>query len=220
MQPGQHTMLPLQNNTLITVQSGCTLAKLAQITLKNSLTGMEALAGIPGTIGGAIKMNAGAYGTEIKDILTSTTYIDTEGNVETINLTEHNFKYRSSFFSDKDYIILETTINLKEGNANDIKQKMDEYSESRKEKQPIELPNAGSTFKRLENKFTALLIEEADLKGYSIGDAMVSTKHSGFIVNTKNATAKDVLMLVEHIKKEIKNKFNENIELEIIVVGE
>ena len=213
-------VLPQENETLICVQSGCTLAKLAQIALKHELTGLEPLAGIPGTIGGAIKMNAGAYGGEMKDIVVSTVYMDDIGNINTIGIEEHDFSYRHSMFSDKNYIILETVIRLNKSNKEDIKARMDEYSFSRKKSQPIEYPSAGSVFRRLDGIFIAKLIDEAGLKGYNIGDAEISTKHTGFIINKGNATAKDVLNLIEHIKRVLKEKFDVEVELEIIVVGE
>ena len=165
-------------------------------------------------------MNAGAYGGEIKDIIVSTTYVDNTGNIKTISVEEHNFSYRHSIFSEKNYLILETIIKLNKGKKEDIKAKIDEYAFSRKEKQPVEYPNAGSTFKRLDGMITSKLIDESGLKGYNIGDAEISTKHAGFIVNKGNAAAKDVLDLIEYTKKVIKEKYNQDLELEIIVVGE
>ena len=208
-----------QNEALIIAGAGLSLATLSVIALKEELAGLEFLSGIPGTIGGAIRMNAGAYGGEMKDVVVKTKYMTLDGKIKTIDLEEHKFGYRKSIVSNMEGIILETTIKAQRGNKKDIESKIKEYSELRKEKQPLEYPNAGSTFKRKENILTAKLIDEAGLKGYSIGDAEVSSKHAGFIINKGKATAKDVLELVEHIKKQIKEKFNEEIELEILVIG-
>lgn len=208
------------NDVLITVQSGLSLASLANIALKEELEGLEFLSGIPGTIGGAIRMNAGAYGMEMKDIVVKTRYITYDGKIKTLNLSDHKFKYRNSAFSELKGIIIDTTIKTKKGNKEEIEAKIKEYSESRKKNQPLEYPNAGSTFKRIEGVPTAKLIDECGLKGFSIGDAEVSSKHAGFIVNKGKATATDVLQLVDYIKKAVKEKFDENIELEILVLGE
>ncbi|MBR3883060.1 MAG: UDP-N-acetylmuramate dehydrogenase [Clostridia bacterium] len=204
----------------ITVESGMTLAALANVALKEEITGLEFLSGIPGTIGGALRMNAGAYGGEMKDIVVKTRYMTYDGKVKTMTLPEHRFEYRNSVFSKMNVIILDTTIRLSKGNKKEIDAKMKEFAASRKEKQPLEYPNAGSTFKRKEGVITAQLIDQAGLKGYSVGDAEVSTKHAGFIINKGKATAKDVLDLVEHIKETIREKNNLDIELEIIVLGE
>lgn len=208
------------NDIMITAESGLTLATLASIALKEELTGLESIAGIPGTIGGAIRMNAGAYGSEMKDIVVKTRYMTYDGKIKTLNYKEHEFEYRNSIFSKLEVIIIDTTIKLKKGNKEEIESKMKEFAISRKNAQPLEYPNAGSTFKRKEGVLTAKLIDECGLKGFCIGDAEVSTKHAGFIVNKGKATAEDVLKLVEHIKQEIKNKYDIQIELEILVLGE
>jgi UDP-N-acetylmuramate dehydrogenase len=208
------------NEILITVEAGMTLAALSAIALKEEIAGLEFLSGIPGTIGGAIRMNAGAYGSEMKDLVVKTRYMTKDGKIKTLNLKEHEFSYRNSIFSKLDVIILDTTIKVKNGNKKEIEEKMKEYATSRKESQPIEYPNAGSTFKRKEGYITAKLIDECGLKGYNIGDAEVSAKHAGFIINKGKATAKDVLKLVEYVKKEVKKKFNVDIELEILVLGD
>lgn len=209
-----------QDTVEITVGAGMKLSYLAQYLLKQEIEGFEFASGIPGTIGGAIKMNAGAHGKEMKDIVETTTYIDYQGNITTISNKEQQFEYRNSIFFKKKWIILNTTLKLKYGNKEEISNKMQEYSNFRKEKQPINYPSAGSTFKRGEDFITAKLIDECGLKGYSIGDAQVSTLHSGFIINIGNATAKDVLKLVDYITKQVYNKFNKKIKLEIEVIGE
>lgn len=205
----------------ITISSGYSVGKLAQLALKEELTGLEFLAGIPGSIGGAIRMNAGAYGSQMQDIVISTRYMERDGKIKKLNLDEHKFSYRNSIFAEmQDVIILETVIEAKYGNAKDIKFKMDEYMKSRIEKQPLDLPNAGSTFKRNGDIITAKLIDECGLKGYRIGDAAVSEKHAGFVVNVGNATAKEVLELTNYIKDTVKKKKNIDIELEILKIGE
>ena len=211
---------PNNDDVVITVDSGMTLATLASICLKEEITGAEFLGGIPGTIGGAIIMNAGAFGSEMKDIVVKTKVIDTDGKIKTLSLDDHNFSYRKSSIPEKKYIVLETVLKLKKGTKDQIDALMKGYANFRKEKQPIEYPSAGSTFKRKDEYITAKLIDEAGLKGYSIGDAQVSEKHAGFIINKGKATASEILELIEYIKKRIKEKFNIDIELEIMVIGD
>lgn len=207
------------NKIKVTASAGVKLAQLAQVLLKNSIQGFEFASGIPGTVGGAIRMNAGAYGTEMKNIVYKTTFLDYDGNLHTIFNEEHNFEYRNSRFSKEKNIILETTLFLEKGNFNEIKAKMDEYSKQRREKQPVGIPNAGSTFKRGNDFITAKLIDECNLKGYKIGGAEVSTIHAGFIVNTGNATSNDVIKLINYVKDKVYEKFNKKIELEIEIIG-
>lgn len=205
---------------LITAESGMTLATLSNIAQKEEIEGLEFLSGIPGTIGGAIRMNAGAYGSEMKDVVVKTRYMTYDGKLKTLELDDHKFEYRNSIFSKLDVIIIDTTLKLKKGSKQEIETKIKEYATARRNSQPLEYPNAGSTFKRKEGIITAKLIDECGLKGFSIGDAEVSSKHAGFIINKGKATADDVLKLVEHVKKEIKNKYNLDLELEILVLGE
>ncbi len=204
----------------ITVGAGEKLGKLAQICLQKEIAGLEELSGIPGTIGGAVRMNAGAHGKEMKDIVKTVKCLDYQGKEKEFANEELEFDYRSSVFKREKYIITEITLELHKGKKEEIKAKMDEYAAYRREKQPIEYPSAGSTFKRGNDFITAKLIDEAGLKGYTIGDAKVSTKHSGFVINKGEATAKEVLALVEYIKKKVYEKFDKEIELEIEVVGE
>jgi len=204
----------------ITVGAGMSLAQLALIAYENGLSGLENMSGIPGTVGGAIRMNAGAYGREMKDVVVFSKCIDKAGNIEELNLQSHKFEYRKSVFESNELIIVETTIKLEYGDKEKIKQKMEECKQARIKNQPLEFPNAGSIFKRNEDIPTAKLIDECGLKGYKIGDAEVSTKHAGFIVNKGNATANDVLELIKHITNEVKEKFDKEIKLEILIVGE
>lgn len=208
------------NDEEVIVGAGVKNSVLAQKLLKAELSGFEFAAGIPGTIGGAIKMNAGAYGGEIKEILVETTYMDYEGNINTISNEENKFSYRNSVFKEKEAIILSAKLKFQKSNTETIKALMEKNENLRKNKQPLEFPNAGSTFKRGEDFITAQLIDECGLKGYKVGDAEVSTKHAGFVVNKGNAKAEDVIKLVEDIKEKVYNKFNKNINLEIEIIGE
>lgn len=208
------------NEVLITVEAGMSLAALSAIALREEIAGLEFLSGIPGTIGGAIRMNAGAYGTEMKDIVVKTKVMTYDGKMKNFTLEEQKFSYRNSIFSNNEFIILETTIKLQKGKKEEIENKMQEYSLSRKSSQPFEYPNAGSTFKRKEGVITAKLIDECGLKGFNVGDAEVSMKHAGFIINKGNATADEVLELVKVVKDKVKEKFDVDIELEILVLGE
>ncbi len=205
---------------IVTVGAGVPLGKLAQILLKKSISGFEFASGIPGTIGGAVRMNAGAYGSEFKDIVFETTCINMDGEVFKLNNEQQKFGYRRSIFKDEKFVILEAKLLLRIVNDNEqIKNKMDEYKKSRLEKQPIEFPSAGSTFKRGEDFITAKLIDECGLKGFCVGGAQVSNKHAGFVINTGGATAEDVLRLVEIIKESVLQKCGKSIELEIEVIG-
>lgn len=208
------------NKAIITVGAGVKLGKLAQDLLKEEITGFEFASGIPGTIGGAVRMNAGAHGSEMKDIVINTTYMDYDANIVTISNEEQNFSYRNSIFTKEQWIILNVTLELQYGNKEQIGSKMAEYANYRKEKQPINYPSAGSTFKRGEDFITAKLIDECGLKGYCIGGAKISELHAGFIINVGSATAKDVLELIEYTRKKVYEKFNKKIELEIEVIGE
>lgn len=208
------------NEEVVIVGAGVKVMALAQRLLMEELSGFEELSGIPGTIGGAIRMNAGAYGKEIKDICVETTCLDENNNIKILKNNEQDFSYRHSIFENKKYIILETKLKLVKGKKEEIKEKMKEISTKRKEKQPWEYPSAGSTFKRKEGVITAKLIDECGLKGYSIGGAEVSEKHAGFVVNKGNATTKDILDLIEYIKKKVYEKFNIEIEEEIEIIGE
>ena len=199
-----------ENLLYVEVGSGVPLPKLALEMSKKGYTGLEFAVGIPGTVGGAVRMNAGAYGGEMQKVIISTTYMDLDGNIKTIKNEEHKFEYRKSIFTKNKYIILSTTIQLKKGNINEIEEIISKDTQSRKEKQPYNMPSAGSTFKRKEGIITAKLIDEAGLKGYSIGDAIVSEKHAGFIINKGNATSQDIFNLIVHVKQEVFKKFKIN----------
>lgn len=203
----------------VIIGNGIQLGFLAQKLLKEEITGFEELSGIPGTIGGAVVMNAGAHGKEMKDIITEVTAIDYNGNIHKFTNEQSEFKYRQSKFLHNKYIILQVKMLFRKGKTEEVKIKMKEYATYRKEKQPIEYPSAGSTFKRGNDFITAKLIDEAGLKGYSIGGAKISEKHAGFIINTGNATAQDVLELVKYATDKVYEKFGKKIELEMSILG-
>lgn len=204
---------------LVKAGAGVKIMALAQILKKDGITGFEELAGIPGTMGGANYMNAGAYGKELKDIIVSTKAINKEtGKIEILKIKEQELKYRSSIFKNRKYIIIETMLNLQKGIPEEIERKMSNFSNQRKQKQPIEYPSAGSTFKRGEKFITAKLIDECGLKGYQIGGAQISEKHAGFIINKNNATSKDILDLIKYTKKKVFEKFGVQIEEEVEII--
>ena len=204
----------------IVVDAGVTLPRLAILAKDNSLSGLEFASGIPGNVGGAVYMNAGAYGSEMANVIEEVTYLDEYLNIKTITNKKCNFGYRKSIFRENNYVILSTKLKLTKGNKEEIESLMKQNNESRRTKQPLEYPNAGSTFKRPEGYFVGKIIDDLGLKGYQIGDAQISTKHSGFIVNKGNATAKDVVSLINYIKEKVQEAYGVLLEEEIIVLGE
>lgn len=204
----------------VTVGAGNKMPEIAGRLLREEITGFEFAAGIPGTIGGFVRMNAGAYGSEARDIVTETTILTYDGNIKKIVGEEHHFEYRKSAFLNMKIIILDTKLKLSYGKKDEIQELMEKYRKSRFEKQPIEFPSAGSTFKRGNDFISAKLIDECGLKGYSIGGAMVSKKHAGFIVNTGNANAGDILELIDYVKKVVLENTGKELKLEIEIVGE
>ncbi|MBR6689418.1 MAG: UDP-N-acetylmuramate dehydrogenase [Clostridia bacterium] len=211
------------NGEYITAEIGLSMPRLAIIAKDNELTGLEFAAGIPGYLGGGVFMNAGAYGGELGNVIEEVTYLDKNNEVKTLTHDELEFGYRSSYFKnhkDEGNIILQAKFKLTKGNKEEIEAKMKENNDSRKAKQPLEYPNAGSTFKRPEGYFVGKLIDDLGLKGYRIGGAEVSTKHSGFIVNVDHAKAKDVLDLINYIKEKVFEANKVKLEEEIIILGE
>lgn len=205
--------------TKIEAEAGASMSDIAQIALKHKLQGFEALSGIPGSIGGAVAMNAGAYDKEIKDVVVSVNAINEQGRVVKLNKDALDFSYRRSSIIEKKFIITTVTMNLQEGDKKEIMANMERYAELRRNKQPLDWPSAGSTFKRPEGKYAALLIKDSNLMGESVGDAEVSTKHAGFIINKGNAKASDVYKLINIIKTDVKTYFNVDLELEIKLWG-
>jgi len=204
----------------LTAKAGTLLSKLAKVAQQNGLAGLEFASGIPGTVGGAVSMNAGAYGGEIKDILAYTKFIDEEGNISQINNMEHEFTYRKSVFFNNNNIIVESGFLLKKGEKSDIQEKMNNYNKKRKQKQPLQFPSAGSVFKRPLGYYTGQLIEQCNLKGYNINGAMISSLHAGFIINENNATSEDIIGLIAHIQETVYNKYNVRLETEVKIIGE
>lgn len=205
---------------MIKAYSGILLSKISNIALENELTGLEFASGIPGTLGGAVAMNAGAYGGEMKDVVIETEYLDNDGNIKVLKDEMHEFGYRTSYIQKMSGIVLRSVLKLKKGNKPEIKAIMDDLTKKRKEKQPLEMPSAGSVFKRPEGHFAGKLIQDSGLQGFCIGGAQVSSKHCGFIVNTGNATADNIIELVSHIRKTVKSNFGVELQTEIRIVGE
>lgn len=209
----------LENN-IIECQSGVSLIKLAKTALDNSLTGVEFAWGIPANVGGAVYMNAGAYDGEMKDIVKKVEFVDLNGNIKILKNADLEFAYRHSFFSNKKYVITRAWFEFKIQDKNIIKHKMDYFMFKRKSKQPLEYPSAGSTFKRPEGAFSAALIEQCGLKGKQIGGAMVSTKHSGFIINFNDAKCKDILELIKFVQKIVLEQTGFELKIEVRKIGE
>ena len=204
----------------IWVQAGCRLSKVANLAAEHALTGMEFAAGIPGTIGGAVMMNAGAYGGEMKDIIECVTLLTPDREVLILPQDQMEFGYRESIVSKENYIVLEAKLRLQKGEPEAIEAKMKEYSEARRSKQPLEYPSAGSTFKRPEGYYAGKLIMDAGLAGYRVGDAQVSEKHCGFVINCGQATAKDVIAVMNDVIHRVAEAYQVELEPEVRKIGE
>lgn len=202
------------------ISAGTLLSKAASAARENELTGMEFASGIPGTVGGAIVMNAGAYGGEMKQIVESVEVMNMEGEILVLDNDTMEFGYRKSVIKSRPFIVLETVLCLQKGKQEEISSKMEELSRLRREKQPLEYASAGSTFKRPEGYFVGKLIMDAGLRGFSIGGAKVSEKHCGFIVNSGNATAADIREVIDEVQKCVKAKFGVTLEREVIYLGD
>lgn len=203
---------------VITASAGATLSRVCKTALEHHLGGMEFAWGIPGTVGGAVYMNAGAFGGEMKDVVKSVTCIDKDGNLKTYSASELDFGYRSSRFTASKEIIVSASFALKDADYDKIKSRMDELIERRRLKQPLEYPSAGSTFKRPEGTYAGLVIENSGLKGYSVGGAQVSEKHANFVINKNGATAADIIKLISDVKRTVKEKTGYDLECEIKLV--
>ena len=212
--------IELIDDTTIFCEAGASLKSLCMFALENSLSGLEFAYGIPGTLGGAVNMNAGAYGGEMKDVLFSCKHIDADGNIGELSQDELDLRYRGSVYTDNGFTIVSAIMKLKKAEMTDIKAAMDDKLQRRKDKQPLEYPSAGSTFKRPEGYFAGALIEESGLKGYTVGGAQVSEKHAGFVINKNKATATDVITLIKDVQKIVFEKHGVMLETEVKIIGE
>jgi len=203
----------------IRAQAGATLAQVAKAALDNGLTGFEFAAGIPGTVGGGVVMNAGAYGGEMKQVVETVTVLDKQGERMEIMNCDMEFGYRTSAVKNRNFTVTEVLFSLTEGNPEEIKALMDDLASRRREKQPLEYPSAGSTFKRPEGYFAGKLIMDAGLQGFQIGGAKVSDKHCGFVINAGEATAEDVRNVIRHVQEQVKEKFGVSLETEVMFLG-
>ena len=208
------------NEEEIKADCGVMLKELSDKALENSLTGLEFACGIPGSVGGAVFMNAGAYNGEIKNVIKEAEVITSSGEIITLSKDELELGYRTSKVMKDNSIVINATFKLEKGNKEEIKETIDDLTQKREEKQPLEYPSAGSTFKRPEGYFAGKLIQDSGLKGYSIGGAAVSSKHSGFVINKGNATAKDILDLIAYIQEKVKKQFGVELHTEVRIIGE
>lgn len=204
----------------IYAQAGALLSKVAAAALEASLTGLEFASGIPGTLGGALRMNAGAYGGEMKQVTESAQVLTPEGEILEIPVDELGMSYRTSVISRNDYVVLEAVLKLNRGSREEIRARMEDLKEKRVSKQPLEYGSAGSTFKRPEGYFAGKLIEDAGLRGFRVGDAQVSEKHCGFVINRGAATAAEVVQLMDQVRMRVKEKFGVDLEPEVKRIGE
>lgn len=208
------------DNTMIKAQAGALLSNIATTACNAGLKNFEFAAGIPGTVGGAVVMNAGAYGGEMKNVLISAIVLDDQGNLLKLSNEELKLGYRTSIIGAKKHTVLETTIQLEHGDTNNIKALMEDFRQRRIDKQPLEYPSAGSTFKRPEGCFAGKLIMDAGLRGYSIGGAQVAQKHCGFIINKGNATADDIIKLIQYVQNKVQEQFDIKLETEVKMLGD
>lgn len=212
--------IELVNGDTVVCDAGATMSRVCNFALENGLTGLEFAFGIPGSAGGAAYMNAGAYGGEMKDVLVECRHIDSDGNFGSLKGEELGLAYRTSAYEHNGYIITTLVMKLSKGNKDEIRAKMQELLQRRKDKQPLEYPSAGSTFKRPEGYFAGALIEECGLKGYSVGGAQVSEKHAGFVINKGDASAKDVLDLIKYIQDKVLSEKGVMLEPEVRLIEE
>ncbi len=210
----------LLDEETIYCEAGATMKALCNFAYENSLSGLEFAYGIPGTLGGAVYMNAGAYGGEMKDVLLSSKHIDNDGNVGEIVGEDLDLDYRRSAYTDNGFTIVSAIMKLKKADKVEIKASMNDKMSRRRDKQPLEYPSAGSTFKRPVGYFAGALIEQSGLKGYTVGGAQVSEKHAGFVINKDGATATDIITLIKDVQKIVFDKFGVNLETEVKIIGE
>ncbi|MCI5502090.1 MAG: UDP-N-acetylmuramate dehydrogenase [Lachnospiraceae bacterium] len=210
----------ISGKTVVYAGSGVLLSKLASKIAENELKGFEFAGGIPGTLGGAVTMNAGAYGGEIKDVIFGARVLTSSGEVKVLTAEELKLGYRTSIIQSEDMIVLDAVFAFDKGDKNEIIEKMNDFNKRRRDKQPLEYGSAGSTFKRPEGYFAGKLIQDAGLKGYRVGDVMVSDKHSGFVVNVGNGTCRQAMEVIEHVQNQVMEKFGVSLELEVKKLGD
>ena len=208
------------SDTEIYAGAGVSLKKVSEFAMENSLTGLEFAHGIPGSLGGGVVMNAGAYDGEMKNVIKSVRLLDENFKVIEVSCQDMNFSYRHSLVQERDLVVLGATFSLSQGNKDDIREKYEEFDKRRAEKQPLDLPSAGSTFKRPTGYFAGKLIDDSGLRGFTHNGAGISEKHCGFVVNKNNATAKDVLETIEIVQKVVHDKFGVNLEREVKIIGD
>lgn len=207
-------------DTQLRAEAGALVVDVSRLALDHSLTGLEFACGIPGSVGGALFMNAGAYGGETKDVLISATIVDDEGNIREVLAEDLALAYRTSNIQKNGYIVLDATFQLAAGNYDEINAIMEDLTYKRESKQPLEYPSCGSVFKRPPGYYAGKLIQDSNLQGYRIGGAQVSLKHAGFIVNVDNATATEYIALIKHVQKTVKETFDVELEREVRIIGE
>ena len=205
--------------SVIVAQAGATMAQIARTAMEHELTGMEFASGIPGTIGGGVVMNAGAYGGELSQIVTQVNVVNSEGEIMELDNETMEFGYRTSTIRNNPFTVTEVILRLEKGDRQQIRERMEELAAKRREKQPLEYPSAGSTFKRPAGHYAGQLIMEAGLRGFQCGGAKVSDKHCGFVINTGNATAEDVRTLIREVQARVKDQFNVDLETEVLFLG-
>lgn len=204
---------------VIVAQAGASMAQIARTAMEHELTGMEFASGIPGTIGGGVVMNAGAYGGELSQIVTQVNVVNNEGEIMELDNETMEFGYRTSTIRNNPFTVTEVILRLEKGDRRQIRERMEELAAKRREKQPLEYPSAGSTFKRPAGHYAGQLIMEAGLRGFQCGGAKVSDKHCGFVINTGNATAEDVRKLIREVQARVRDKFNVDLETEVLFLG-
>lgn len=219
LQIGQKMSKIEVNGNVITAQAGAAMSQVARAALEHGLAGLEFASGIPGTIGGGVVMNAGAYDGELSGVVTQVNVVNSEGECMELENDSMEFGYRTSSIRNNSFTVTEVILKLEEGDREQIRAKMEELAARRREKQPLEYPSAGSTFKRPRGNFAGKLIMDAGLRGFQIGGAKVSEKHCGFIVNTGNATAEDVRDVISEVRKQVKERFHVDLEPEILFLG-
>lgn len=209
-----------EENGRIIAQAGCSLYKLAAFAREHGLSGLEFAGGIPGTVGGAVRMNAGAYDGEMSQVIEQVVALDHRGNRKVFHKEECKFGYRRSIIKDEEYYVVEAVFQLSKGEYDAIKEKQEGFDRLRRQKQPLEFPSAGSTFKRPEGYFAGKLIQDAGLRGYQVGGAAVSEKHCGFVINKEKATAKEVMQLIQDVQSEVQKQFGVTLEMEVERIGD